>query len=117
MSSRAILGRRFDLHIGRGPGHIFCSGGQKTPNLTGHAAGIHSWPNRIEEVTSANILFYKLCRKFYATFCEIGQEKFQRDFYPCKISSSTLSEKCRRQKSGTQHPLRSSLDVFGAMEI
>ena len=105
MSSRAILGlRRFDLHIGRwGPGHIFCSGGQKTPNLTGTLLEYTCQPNRIEEVykwehhddqtwckgRSINNLvrfqekcrnifpFYKLCCKFYATiYMKLGRKSF-----------------------------------------
>ena len=116
MSSRAILGlRRFDLHIGRwGPGHIFCSGGQKTPNLTGTLLEYTCQPNRIEEVYKwehhddqtwckgrsikdlvrfqekcRNIFpFYKLCCKFYATiYMKLGRKSFRWIFIHAKVSS------------------------------
>ena len=47
--------------------------------------------------------FYKLCRKFYATFYEIGQEKFAPDFYPCKISLLNFISKILAEKVGPQH--------------
>ena len=47
--------------------------------------------------------FYKLCRKFYATSYEIGQEKFARDFYPCKIRLLNFISKILAEKVGPQH--------------
>ena len=46
--------------------------------------------------------FYKLCRKFYATFYEIDQEKFARDFYPCKISLLNFISKILAEKVDPQ---------------